>query len=57
MNTIGMPELVIVFMIVVMWGLPIAAAVWVLMTLRRIRDAQEGMRATLDSIERKISLG
>jgi hypothetical protein len=57
MNTISMPELVIVFMIVVMWGLPIAAAVWVLMTLRRIRDAQEGMRATLDSIERKISLG
>jgi len=39
---------------VVSWALPLAAAVWLFMTLRRIRDTQESMRRTLESIERLL---
>ena len=51
---LGFPELVVGLMIVVSWALPLAAAVWLFMTLRRIRDTQESMRRTLESIERLL---
>jgi hypothetical protein len=49
---LGFPGLFIGFMIVASWVFPLAAAVWLFMTLRRIRDTQEAMRMTLESIER-----
>jgi len=38
------------------YGIPIAFAVWVLVTLRRIRDSQDEMRAKLDAIARSLRL-
>ena len=54
---LGIPELLIAGMILVSWAVPLAAAIWLFLTLRHIRDTQDAMRATLESIDRKMSAG
>ena len=54
MGNIGMPELIIVLMISLVWVVPAAAAVWALLTLHRVRATQETMLMKLDAIERSL---
>lgn len=54
-DLIGIPQLVIGAMILVSWVLPLAVAIWLFLTLRHMRDTQDSMRATLESIDRKMS--
>jgi hypothetical protein len=49
-----MPELVMVLAIGTIWVAPVAAAVWALVTLHRIRASQDAMRLKLESIERML---
>jgi hypothetical protein len=51
------PELFLVLMIGVLWIVPIAAAVWVLVTLYRIRATQDDMRQKLDTLARLLQFG
>jgi hypothetical protein len=53
-RSIGMPELIILFIISAAWVVPLAVAVWVVVTLNRIRTDQQGMKAKLESIERDL---
>lgn len=54
---IGVPELVVVLVVALMWVVPAAAAIWALVTLHRIRQAQEDIRGKVASIERAIQSG
>jgi hypothetical protein len=51
---LGVPELLVVFMIGLVWVVPVAACVWALVTLHRIRATQEEMSRKLDAVERAI---
>jgi hypothetical protein len=51
---IGVPELVIVLVIVFVWAIPLAAVVWALFTLHRMRGEQRAMRRTVDNIEQLL---
>ena len=51
---IGMPELMVVLVIGLVWGVPIAAAIWTLVTLQRIRSGQQAVQLKLDAIERLL---
>jgi hypothetical protein len=51
------PELFVVLLIGVVWIIPIAAAVWALITLYRIRATQEDMRQKLDGLARLLQAG
>jgi hypothetical protein len=54
MSSIGVPELLIVLVMAVMWVLPVAAAVWVILTLNRLSSGQQAIQAKLDAIERLL---
>ena len=51
---IGLPELIIILMITVTWAIPIAFAVWVVVSLRRIRAGQQAAQMKLEAIERLL---
>ncbi len=51
---LGMRELFIVLIISVIWLIPLAALVWALITLHRIRIGQDAIRLRLDDIERSL---
>jgi len=53
----GIPELFVVLIIGVTWVVPLAAAVWALITLYRIRATQEDMRQKLDGLARLLQAG
>lgn len=57
MDSVGVPELLVVLMIGAFWLIPATAGVWALVTLQRIRTAQEDMRRKLDAIERQLQRG
>ena len=48
---LGIPELIIVMVMAAVWLVPVVATVWALVTLSRIRSAQEDMRRKLDVLE------
>jgi hypothetical protein len=50
----GTPEIVIALIIGLVWTLPVIVAVWVVLTLHRMRRLQEDMAGRLASIERLI---
>ena len=54
MNSIGFPELVVILMIVAFWLIPLAAGVWALVTLYRIRTGQQALQTKVDTIERLL---
>jgi hypothetical protein len=47
---IGMAELVVILVIVVSWAVPIGAAVWALVMLKRIREGQQNVEMKLEAI-------
>ena len=51
---VGVPEVTIALVIAALWAVPVAAAVWVLFTLKRIGAGQQAMQLKLDSIERLL---
>jgi hypothetical protein len=56
-GSLGLPELMVVFVIGAMWGLPVVAAIWAGMTLHRIRTTQQAIGVRLESIERILQAG
>ncbi len=55
MDWIDLPQLVVFPLIfAVFWGLPVAAAIWAIVTLQQIRSAQHAVQAKLDAIERLL---
>jgi hypothetical protein len=54
MSAIGIPELLVITMIGVFWLIPLAAGVWALITLHRIRTGQQALQAKVDTIERLL---
>ena len=51
---IGIPELMVVLVLAVLWAIPLAAAIWVLVTLQKIRAGQQAVELKLDAIERLL---
>jgi hypothetical protein len=54
MSGMGFPTLVIIVVLVAVYIIPIAAAVWALYTLQRIRSGQEVIRLRLELLERTL---
>ena len=54
MNMVGLPEFMVVLIIVFFWVVPIAASIWALVTLQRIRAGQQVVQLKLDAIERLL---
>jgi sensor domain CHASE-containing protein len=54
MGRIGVPELMIVLMIFATSVIPIAIAVWAVVTLYRMRGDQQAMRRSLENIEQLL---
>ena len=52
--SVGVPELMIVFALIFIWAIPLAAGFWVLFTLHRMRVEQRAIRRTVDSIEQLL---
>jgi hypothetical protein len=53
-GVLGVPEILVILIIAVTWLVPLAAGIWALLTLHRIRISQDAVRATLESIERQL---
>jgi hypothetical protein len=51
---LGVSELIVVLMVGLLWVVPVAAGVWALATLHRIRTTQDDIRNRLAVIERSI---
>ena len=53
-GSVGMPELIVLLIIGLFYGVPIAGAIWALITLQRIRADQQAMGSRLEAIERLL---
>lgn len=53
----GLPELMVVLVMFVVYAVPLVAGIWALVTLKRIRVASEAVQARLESIERLLQRG
>ena len=53
-GSLGMPELLVGFILGLFWLVPIAAAVWALITLNRIQMGQQAIDVRLETIERLL---
>jgi hypothetical protein len=51
---IGVPELFVALFAFVLWLIPLAAGIWALVTLHRIRMEQHAVQTKLDAIERLL---
>ena len=54
-GSIGIPEFVIVLVMLVCWLVPLAAGVWALFTLRRLVDGQQQIKTQLETLERRLN--
>jgi hypothetical protein len=54
MNAVGMPEVIILLPFLVISLVPVAAGIWALVTLHRIRTGQQMLQAKVESIERLL---
>ena len=50
---LGLPEFLVLLFIGALWIIPIAAGIWALVTLQKIRSAQDEMNRRLEAIERQ----
>jgi hypothetical protein len=50
----GLPELLIMLVVVVASLLPIALAIWALVTLQRVRDGQRSIESKLEALSRQL---
>ena len=51
---LGAAEVIILLLGLVVWLLPLAAAVWALVTLSRLRTSQHELLAKMASLERRL---
>ena len=51
MMGLGLPELLLVLIVGATWLIPIAAGVWALITLQRLRTGQDALQRKLDAIQ------
>ena len=51
---VGMPEIVVFLFLGVFGIAPWIAAIWALLTLQKMRTAQDAMRASLERIEQRL---
>lgn len=51
---LGIPELVIILFIGVIYLIPLAAAIWLLLKVKQMFQTQQEMAASLKSIEQKL---
>jgi len=54
MPNLGIPELTIIFVILTIWIIPVAAGIWALYTLSRVRSTVDTMRAQLERVEQAL---
>jgi hypothetical protein len=54
MGRFGFPGLIVALLLIVSWLVPLAAGIWAVFTLHRIRTTQDAVRATLESIEKLL---
>ena len=52
---IGVTEMLILLVLVVSWLVPIAVAVWIVVTLHRLRTGQQTILSKIDALERRLS--
>ena len=52
--SLGVAELVIVMIVGMYWAIPIAFAIWMMITLRKIGAGQQAVQTKLEAIERLI---
>jgi hypothetical protein len=57
MISLGMPEVIVMLIIGLLWGVPIVAAGWAIVTLYRIREDQQAIGIRLETIERLLQGG
>ena len=50
---LGLPEFLVLFFVGAFWIVPVAAGIWALVTLQKIRSTQEAMNRRLEAIERQ----
>jgi|WetSurMetagenome_2_1015567.scaffolds.fasta_scaffold1504185_1 hypothetical protein len=56
MPHVGTTELLVMLITAIFfWGIPIAAGIWIIVTLVRIRSRQHDIQIKLEEIERAIS--
>ena len=51
---LGLPELMIVMVLALVYLVPIAVGIWVVLTLHRVKTGVDAMRATLDRVEQSV---
>jgi hypothetical protein len=54
MTQMGFPEIIILVVLGFFWVIPIAAGIWALIMLQRIRSGQEVIRLRLEVMERML---
>lgn len=54
MPRIGLAEFLMLLVLMATWVIPVAIAVWAVVTLQRIRSGQDAIRSRLDTIENLI---
>jgi len=55
MGSIGVPEIVVVLMIVAVSLVPWVLAVWARITLHRVREGQRSIESKLDALTRQVT--
>ena len=50
----GVPEIFIMGILATFWLIPLAAGIWAIFTLQRIRSGQETIRLRLELLERML---
>jgi hypothetical protein len=53
-GSIGIPELIILLVVSGVWLIPVGVAIWVVVTLNRVRADQQVIRGKLESLEREL---
>jgi len=53
-GSIGIPELLIILTLSVVWLVPVIVAIWLIVTVYRIRADQQVIRSKVESLEREL---
>ncbi len=54
MGGIGIAEVLVLFMIAALWLVPVAAAIWLVVTIRDIRDSQRAIEQKLEVVTQAL---
>lgn len=51
---LGIPELMVVMVLALVYIVPIVIAIWAVLTLHRVKTSVDAMRVTLDRVEQSV---